>query len=246
MTHNETGQVVVESEYQEQMSDVLERYKKAKRENTLLILPYTTVNEYLWYLRELAMLMQPLGSNVLFYLAAAVSDFFVPANRMVEHKIQSSEEFNGRAPNGDGPQAPAAHMEGKKLVIDLDPVPKFLKILVDNWAPQAMIISFKLETDPSMLSEKAWSALKKYQHHLVIGNLLNTRKWEVLFVSVAGGEKWLRVPAGRRSKSVTGRTGDPNESVRSGEPAIEIESWIVHECDILHSEMIENGDPRRP
>ena len=107
-----------------------------------------------------------------------------------------------------------------------------------------MIISFKLETDPSILSEKCWTALKKYRHHLVIGNLLNTRKWEVLFVSVLGGEKWLRVPAGRRTKSVTGRTPDANMDVPSGEPAIEIESWIVHEVDLLHSELIEKGNPQ--
>ena len=103
-----------------------------------------------------------------------------------------------------------------------------------------MIISFKLETDPSILSEKCWTALKKYSHHLVIGNLLNSRKWEVLFVSAAGGEKWLRVPAGRRTKSVTGRTPEPNENVRVGEPAIEIESWIIHEIDILHSDLVLN------
>ena len=244
MTLDGRGDVMIDEEYQQQMADVLEKYQKAKKENTLLILPYTTVNEYLWYLRELAILMQPLGPNGLFYLAAAVSDFFVPADRMVEHKIQSSEEFHGRTPNGAGQQEPAAHMDGKKLVIDLDPVPKFLKLLVDKWAPKSMIISFKLETDPSILSEKAWTALKKYSHHLVIGNLLNTRKWEVLFVSAAGGEKWLRVPAGRRTKSVTGRTPDPNDDIRVGEPAIEIESWIVHEIDLLHSELIENGDPR--
>ena len=156
------GTVMVDYEYQEKMANELERYKRAKKENTLLILPFTTVNEYLWYLRELAMLMRPLGPNSLFYLAAAVSDFFVPVDRMVEHKIQSSEEFHGRMSNGDsGGEPPAAHMEGKKLVIDLDPVPKFLKQLVDAWAPQAMIISFKLETDPSLLSEKCQTALKK-------------------------------------------------------------------------------------
>ena len=244
MVQDDAGAVVVNNEYQQQMADVLEKYMRAKKENTLLILPFVTVNEYLWYLRELAILMQPLGPQGLFYLAAAVSDFFVPADKMVEHKIQSSEEFHSRMTNGDGEHAPAAHMDGKKLVIDLDPVPKFLKLLVDKWAPKSMIISFKLETDPSILSEKCWTALKKYSHHLVIGNLLNTRKWEVLFVSAGGGEKWLRVPAGRRTKSVTGRTPEGNDNFRTGEPAIEIESWIVHEIDFLHSELIENGDPR--
>ena len=244
MIQDDAGAVVVNNEYQQKMADVLEKYMKAKKENTLLILPFVTVNDYLWYLRELAILMQPLGPTGLFYLAAAVSDFFVPADKMVEHKIQSSEEFHSRMTNGDDGDAPAAHMDGKKLVIDLDPVPKFLKLLVDKWAPKSMIISFKLETDPSILSEKCWTALKKYSHHLVVGNLLNTRKWEVLFVSAGGGEKWLRVPAGRRTKSVTGRTPEGNDNVRTGEPAIEIESWIVHEIDLLHSELIENGDPR--
>ena len=242
MTHGNDGTVMVDDEYQEKMAGVLESYKKAKKENTLLVLPFTSVNEYLWYLRELAILMQPLGRNSLFYLAAAVSDFFVPADRMVEHKIQSSEEFNGRSSGSESGEPPAAHMEGKKLVIDLDPVPKFLKQLVDAWAPQSMIISFKLETDPSLLSEKCQTALKKYSHHLVIGNLLKTRKFEVVLVSATGKEKWLRVPANRRTKSITGQ--DSLETLQSRDPPIDIESWIIPEIKAMHSEMIEKGDLR--
>lgn len=33
----------------------------------------------------------PAGSEAMFYLAAAVSDFYIPASEMPEHKIQSSE-----------------------------------------------------------------------------------------------------------------------------------------------------------
>ena len=241
MTHNEAGAVVVDNEYQQQMAQVLSRYRKAKQDNTLLLLPFTTVNEYLWLLRSLAMQMRPLGPKGLFYLAAAVSDFFVPAERMVEHKIQSSEDFQEQVVNGDGARAPAAHMDGKRLVIDLDPVPKFLKLLVDGWAPQSMIVSFKLETDPSLLGKKARHALEKYSHHLVIGNLLNTRKWEVLFVSADGGERWIRVPAGRRSKSVT-RWEDAKSQPQ--EPAIEIESWIVPEVAKEHTQLIEKAASR--
>lgn len=254
MTGTEDGPVVVQSKFQEQMASVLLRYRKAKKENTLLLLPFTTVNEYLWHLREIAMLMQPLGANGLFYLAAAVSDFFVPHDRMVEHKIQSGEEYhNPSAPvDGDMPtdeekagRAPAAHMDGKRLVIDLDPVPKFLKSLVDNWAPRSMIISFKLETDPNLLAKKSRGALEKYSHHLVIGNMLNTRKYEVLFVSAGGGEKWLRVPPARRTKSITGRNEDGSlGSKEDNEPVVEIESWIVPEVAKLHSNMIQHGDPR--
>jgi len=243
MTHNDAGAVVINPEYQTQMGGVLSRYQQAKKENTLMLLPFTTVNEYLWYLREIAMLMHPLGSHSLFYLAAAVSDFFVPAERMVEHKIQSSEEFHTQVSTDANGRAPAAHMEDKRLVIDLDPVPKFLKVLVDGWAPKAMIVSFKLETDPSILAEKARYALNKYSHHLVIGNLLNTRKWEVLFVAAGGKEDWLRVPTTQRSHCITGVTN--SESMpETTEPTAEIESQIVPEVARRHSDMIKNGDPR--
>jgi len=254
MTSNASGEVVVDSSYQSQMSAVLQRYERAKRENALLLLPFTTVNEYLWDLRALATLMQPLGANGLFYLAAAVSDFFVPAQRMVEHKIQSSEDFthaNGQAASSSSSSdrngisestTPAAHMSGKSLVIDLDPVPKFLKQLVDAWAPRSMIVSFKLETDEGLLAEKSHYALKKYAHHLVIGNLLNTRKYEVLFVSAMEGEKWIRVPVGRRAKSVTSGASRAEDraggAAASREAPVEIESLIVPEVARMHSQLI--------
>ena len=240
MTANAEGKVVVEDEYQSQMSKVLKQYEKAKRERTLLLLPFTTVNDYLWHLRSIAEAMQPLGANALFYLAAAVSDFFVPAARMVEHKIQSSEDFHRTSAaavvDNSATKLPAAHMEGKSLIIDLDPVPKFLKVLVDGWAPEAMIVSFKLETDPSLLAEKARYALKKYAHHLVIGNLLNTRKWEVLFVSVAEGENWVRVEQGLAGNGA--EAGDDGSGKKDA--TVEIESLIVPEVARMHVMMIDN------
>ena len=250
------GRVVVDEEFQGEMVKVLREYTKAKENNLLLLLSFTTINEYLWYLREIAKLMQPLGCSALFYLAAAVSDFFVPRDRMVEHKIQSNEEFaQAVTTNGEGPKKPAAHTEGKSLIIDLDPVPKFLKQLVDYWSPEGMIVSFKLETDPSILAEKARYALEKYSHHLVIGNLLSTRKWEVVFVSEDGGVQWIRVPRRRRAKSNSGlheQVGlaagqdaaiiddgvDDDIAVMEGEPPIEIESLIIPELSEMHENLI--------
>ncbi|KAE8831780.1 hypothetical protein HRS9139_06022 [Pyrenophora teres f. teres] len=261
----EGGKVVVEEQHQDQMLRVLRQYNEVKRENKLLILSYVTITEYLWNLREVAQLMRPLGPKAMFYLAAAVSDFFVPQDRMVEHKIQSNEEFHQGT---DGASAgnvkpPAARTEGKSLIIDLEPVPKFLKQLVDGWAPEAMIVSFKLETDPSLLVTKARYALNKYSHHLVIGNLLLTRKWEVVFVSVLDGEKWIRVPTSRRTKSLSGmpslvgsadqQTGKVVEAsasiatekgVPQGEPSMEIESLIIPEIDSMHTRLIEQAQAR--
>ncbi|AAS54881.2 AGR391Wp [Eremothecium gossypii ATCC 10895] len=158
-----------------------ERYMR--EEERLLLLPFTSVNQYLWSLKEVARLLNSKGA--LFYLAAAVSDFFVPSSRLPEHKIQSQEGVDSsRAPNG-------------QLVVNLDPVPKFLRRLVESWASQAMIVSFKLETNRDLLIQKATQALDRYNHQLVIGNLLQTRSSEVVFVSEQNrAGEWVRLTDG--------------------------------------------------
>jgi phosphopantothenate---cysteine ligase (ATP) len=260
MREDEHGTVVVIEDAQQEMQRVLREYTEVKKSGRLLILTFVTVNEYLWSLRELARLMHPLGSNALFYLAAAVSDFFVPYDRMVEHKIQSTEGFTHHNSTQDGSSSrQAARTEGSSLIIDLDPVPKFLKRLVDAWAPDAIIVSFKLETDPAILVQKAEYALDKYAHHLVIGNLLTTRKWEVVFVSKQGIQ-WIRVPRGRRAKSISGvesligQAGGSASSEDSsdasahhfvGEPAVEIESLIIPAVAELQDRLIKEIDRRK-
>ncbi|XP_058858239.1 phosphopantothenate--cysteine ligase isoform X2 [Acipenser ruthenus] len=98
----------------------------------------------------------------MFYLAAAVSDFYIPASEMPEHKIQSS----------NGP-----------LQITMKMVPKILSPLVKDWAPRAFVISFKLETDPSILVGRARRALDLYRHQAVVANVLDTRRGYVVIVT---------------------------------------------------------------
>lgn len=236
------GGVVVRKEYQEKMRRVLEEYHYAKKNRLLLLLPFTTVTEYLFELRSLAEIMHPVGNRALFYLAAAVSDFFIPRDRMEEHKIQSREDQKDGQGSGNS----------RQLVINLDPVPKFLNNLVQSWAPKgSMIVSFKLETDPNLLVSKAEQALRRYQHDLVIGNLLTTRKWEVVFVNREGDEHWIRVPKTRRSKSFSGNEALIGLAERKHEQdhidleggtvteGMEIESLIIPELAHLHGEMIK-------
>ncbi|CAI5782629.1 Hypothetical predicted protein [Podarcis lilfordi] len=102
------------------------------------------------------------GSSAMFYLAAAVSDFYIPASEMPEHKIQST----------DGP-----------LQITMKMVPKMLSPLVKEWAPEAFVISFKLETNPSILIDKAKQALEKYRHQVVVANVLDSRRTSVIVVT---------------------------------------------------------------
>lgn len=62
-------------------------------------------------------------------------------------------------------------------------VPKILSPLVKDWAPQAFVISFKLETDPRILLEKARRALDTYRHQVVVANVLDSRRGYVVVVT---------------------------------------------------------------
>ena len=243
MTEGRNTEVVVNPEYQEKMLGVLRKYNAARRNNTLLLLSFTTITEYLWELRSISMLMRPLGPKALFYLAAAVSDFFLPGDRLSEHKIQSSEvNATGIAIDSES-LGNVNSSQVKQLMINLDPVPKFLKSLVDGWAPEGMIVSFKLETDPSLLVSKAQQAVARYSHHLVIGNLLSTRKFEVVFVAPGQEERWIRVPVHRRVKSVSGprptmdaasNENMPEQEWMKADLEQEIESLIIPEVAKMH------------
>ncbi|XP_021639298.1 phosphopantothenate--cysteine ligase 1 isoform X2 [Hevea brasiliensis] len=135
---------------------------KAVAAGHLLKLPFTTIFEYLQILQMIAISMRNLGPHAMFYLAAAVSDFYVPWKDMAEHKIQSAS----------GP-----------LDMRLVQAPKMLSVLRKEWAPMAFCISFKLETDSKILLEKADMALKKYKMHMVVANELVTRNEEVIVVT---------------------------------------------------------------
>merc|ERR1711918_174169 len=55
----------------------------------LLAVPFTTIFEYLFLLREGCAALAPAKSHALVFLAAAVSDFYVPEHEMAVDKMQS-------------------------------------------------------------------------------------------------------------------------------------------------------------
>jgi phosphopantothenate-cysteine ligase len=76
-----------------------------------------------------------------------------------------------------------------------------------------------LETDPQILIQKARDSLIKYQHQLVIGNLLNTRKTEVVLVTEKN-ENWVRTDG----------------------KDVGIESLIIPKCIELHQKRMNEGN----
>lgn len=156
------GEIAVKSHMVDKVDRILQEYDDIKKKNMLLMVEYITLSDYLYYLKECAQILNHFERKAVFYLAAAVSDFYIPAEEMPEHKMQSSDG----SPN-----------------LSLQIVPKMLEPLVFDWAKDAYIVSFKLETNPDILISKACSALEKYKHQAVIGNILETRKKEVHLIT---------------------------------------------------------------
>eukprot|EP00850_Spirogloea_muscicola_P024435 SM000819S22597 [mRNA] locus=s819:22:1351:+ [translate_table: standard] len=135
------------------------------RIQTSAIEELTAAAAELQLLRLVAEALQPLGRAAAFYLAAAVSDFYLPWAAMAEHKIQSER----------GP-----------LELSLARVPKMLGLLRRAWAPDAFCISFKLETDESILLSKAARSRVHYGMHAVVANELTSRRERVVLVTASG------------------------------------------------------------
>ncbi|XP_026292857.1 phosphopantothenate--cysteine ligase-like [Frankliniella occidentalis] len=147
--------ISVKSAEAERILPILTKYKAVKESETLVQVGFTSLSDYLWLLRIVCEQLARFGPQSMLYLAAAVSDFYMPPQEMSTHKMQSA----------DG--APT---------IQFCLVPKFLQPLVSLWVPKAYVVSFKLETDESILIKKARGALEKYKHNVVIGNLLQSRR----------------------------------------------------------------------
>ncbi len=149
-------EIDLKDKFKHDYSQVLRDYQQ--KHDFLLKVDFQTVSDYLTLLKYISIKLSVLERKALVYLAAAVSDFYLPKSEIPVHKIQSSIGA---------------------LNINLKQVPKMLGCLSSDWCKNAFIVSFKLETDSSILFTKCKQSLLKYKHKLVIGNILNERKSKV-------------------------------------------------------------------
>ncbi len=158
----------------------------AAKGGMLLTVPFRTVEQYLAKLKLCTEAINDCQSLGLIYLTAAVSDFYIPRDQKSQHKIQSRDY--GIGSNDDDKTKSAIRMDPETncLHLKLSPVPKILSLVRDDFAPNAFCVSFKLETDKNILFEKAHMAIKKYDMHMVIGNVLDTRYEKVWMLQNRG------------------------------------------------------------
>ncbi len=155
--------------------------------NLLFTIPFTTIEEYIALLKVTTEAMDQCQSLGLIYLAAAVSDFYIPEEEKCVHKIQSrdyglksSSEEKSSSATSPIANSIAMNKSDNTLSLTLYPVPKVIHQIRKEWSPHAYCVSFKLETDETILRQKVSQAMKKYDVHMVIGNILQTRHDQVL------------------------------------------------------------------
>ncbi|KAF8314054.1 DFP-domain-containing protein [Clavulina sp. PMI_390] len=207
------SEVVVKAKGREFLASVLRDRNHALSNDLLHTMTFVTVNEYLYMLRGVSQEMAKLKRMSMYYLAAAVSDFFLPRQKMSRHKIQSKKG---------------------SLHIEMDQLPKVLQPMVADWIPESFVVSFKLETDPELLIPKARASLERYGHQVVIGNMLHTRKWEVVFVSPAHTGLSPSSSSNSQPKSRS-QSLEPSPSPSASTPALTSASASVSSTDSLQT-----------
>lgn len=70
-------------QYTENLIKIFHKYKETLNQDKLLQITFTTLSEYLWLLRSACQALAPLKNKAILYLAAAVSDFYIPSNELV-------------------------------------------------------------------------------------------------------------------------------------------------------------------
>eukprot|EP00934_Nitzschia_sp_Nitz4_P002164 Nitzschia sp. Nitz4//scaffold101_size76361//63422//64756//NITZ4_005612-RA/size76361-processed-gene-0.44-mRNA-1//-1//CDS//3329532188//2164//frame0 len=163
------------------LQTALQERHTALQQGRLLTVPFRSVEEYLAKLQLCSQSLSDSQSLALLFLAAAVSDFYVPKSQRAEHKIQSRDVGGDQ---GDG-----------SLTVTLAPVPKVMGLIRSTWAPNAFVCSFKLETNSSILRQKAERAIREYGSHMVVGNLLETRYQQVWILAPPPSASAQHVPS---------------------------------------------------
>ncbi|KAH8243066.1 hypothetical protein KR032_004290 [Drosophila birchii] len=235
--NSQSSTIAIKPDSVDVFAPVLAKYKIARETQMILYVNFTSVVDYMWLLRAACECLAAFEQRAVLYLAAAVSDFYIPEDMMpsiysvlyIEMFIKiKTLEASGQVKDTLLPERPTHKMQSGDgaPTISLQLVPKMLAPLASLWVPHAFVVSFKLETDESLLIVKARDSLNKYKHKLVIANVLQTRKHRVVFVT----------PTDSYELHLT------REQTLQG---LEIEEPIVADVVQKHGEFISNAQQRQ-
>lgn len=87
-------QTTVKADSVDVLAPILAKYKIAQEANKILYVSFTSVVDYMWLLRAACECLALFENRALLYLAAAVSDFYIPSDKMVNF-VSDNSNLNG-------------------------------------------------------------------------------------------------------------------------------------------------------
>ena len=82
----------VKDEHTSHLLNTVQTYQQMTKEGRILQIDFSTLVDYLHLLRACSLILSRAGRNSMLYLAAAVSDFYIPRDKMVmipTHEVQT-------------------------------------------------------------------------------------------------------------------------------------------------------------
>ena len=83
--------ISVKDDHTASLLATVQTYQRVIKEGRLLQIDFTSLVDYLHLLRACSLILARAGRNAMLYLAAAVSDFYIPRDKMVKIFVDYSD-----------------------------------------------------------------------------------------------------------------------------------------------------------
>lgn len=84
--NGQSTSITVKPDSVDVFAPILAKYKQARESQMILYVSFTSVVDYMWLLRAACECLAAFEERAVLYLAAAVSDFYIPQDMMVSRK----------------------------------------------------------------------------------------------------------------------------------------------------------------
>ncbi|OII72051.1 phosphopantothenoylcysteine synthetase [Cryptosporidium ubiquitum] len=155
----------------EQFKKVIEASKNLiNYSDRIFFMEFGSVHEYFNGIDYIISHCTEFPDSFIFFLAAAVSDFYIPENLLPKNKISVSSDASLDFENE--PKTPS-------ITLELYSTPKYAQHIRDK-LPYCFLVLFKLETEFETLFKKSDILLKKCDANAICANLLQDRRDNVI------------------------------------------------------------------
>ncbi|KAH7647372.1 hypothetical protein FG379_003039 [Cryptosporidium bovis] len=139
----------------------------------LFIIEFESIFDYTEGIQMISSHCAKYNEKIIFYLSAAVSDFYIPEDLLSTNKITippnsiTNDQISLKLPC---------------INIELYLVPKFVANIREK-CPNCFIVSFKLETDENELLIKSFEYLERYKPNIICANLLQSKRNKIIMIT---------------------------------------------------------------